>query len=235
MLTCDQLHKRYGAHVALHALDLRIARGEIYALLGPNGAGKPTTINCFLGFVKPDGGAALVDGRDPAMDPEGARRALAYIPEQVNLYGWFSGLENLAYFAELGGHSYSKAELGDFLAEAGLQAEAHGRPVSGYSKGMRQKVGIAIALAKDARALLLDEPTSGLDPRASHEFSELLRKLSGRGVAILMATHDLFRALDVASRVGIMQGGRLMEELDAAGLSAAALEARYLEATRAAA
>lgn len=235
MLSAERLHKRYGAHTALHGLDLSVRPGEVYALLGPNGAGKTTTINCFLGFVRPDGGRALVDGRDPALDPQGVRRALAYIPEQVNLYGWFSGRENLAYFAELGGHRYGDAELGGFLAEAGLQADAHDRPVSGYSKGMRQKVGIAIALAKDARALLLDEPTSGLDPRASHEFSQLLRQLSGRGVSILMATHDIFRALDVANRIGIMVHGRLLEEMDAHGLSAAGLEARYLEATLAAA
>ncbi|WP_337186339.1 ABC transporter ATP-binding protein [Phenylobacterium sp.] len=233
MLAAERLHKRYGSHTALHSFDLTVRPGEVYALLGPNGAGKTTTINCFLGFVRPDGGRVLVDGCDPAQDPLGARAALAYIPEQVNLYGWFSGLENLAYFAELGGHSYGADELVGFLREAGLEADALSRPVSGYSKGMRQKVGIAIALAKDAKGLLLDEPTSGLDPRASHEFSELLRKLSSRGVSILMATHDIFRALDVAHRIGIMVSGRLLEEMDAKSVTGAELENRYLEATRA--
>jgi len=232
MLKAEQLHKRFGDHVALQALDLQVAPGEVYALLGPNGAGKTTTINCFLGFVTPDGGRALVAGVDPSLDAQGARQALAYIPEQVNLYGWFSGLENLAYFAELGGRRCAKPELRAFLADAGLQADAFERPVSGYSKGMRQKVGIAIALAKDAKALLLDEPTSGLDPRASHEFSQLLRILSGRGVAILMATHDIFRALDVATRVGIMEGGLLRAEVATSEVSAAELEALYLETTR---
>lgn len=232
MLKAEGLHKRYGDHVALHALDLHVPPGEVYALLGPNGAGKTTTINCFLGFVTPDGGRALVAGADPAEDPQAARRALAYIPEQVNLYGWFSGLENLAYFAELGGRRCSTAELHHFLSEAGLQPDSFDRAVSGYSKGMRQKVGIAIALAKDAKALLLDEPTSGLDPRASYEFSELLRTLSGRGVAILMATHDLFRALDVATRVGIMEGGRLRAERETSQVAPAELEALYLETTR---
>jgi len=231
MLEAKALHKRYDQHIALHQLDLKIEPGEVYALLGPNGAGKTTTINCFLGFVSPNGGSALVNGVDSSAAPEKARQALAYIPEQVNLYGWFTGLENLAYFAELGGHRYDIRTLHVFLTEAGLQSAAFDKPVAQYSKGMRQKVGIAIALAKNAKALLLDEPTSGLDPRASFEFSQLLRKLSERRVATLMATHDIFRALDVATRVGIMEGGHLRTEIETARISPAELEATYLEIT----
>src|SRR5688572_4059864 len=151
MLKAENLHKRYGAHIALKSLNLEVSAGEVYALLGPNGAGKTTTINCFLGFIEPDGGRASVAGFDPAQNPEVARRALAYIPEQVNLYGTFSGMENLAYFADLGGSKWQEDQLRDFLREAGLQREAVDRPVSGYSKGMRQKVGVAIALAKNAK------------------------------------------------------------------------------------
>lgn len=232
MLTAQSLHKRYGDHVALHSLELSIAPGELYALLGPNGAGKTTTINCFLGFLTPDGGKAMIDGLDVAAEPLETKRRLAYIPEQVNLYGHFSGVENLAYFAELGGHKYADPALRSFLTEAGLQAEAHDRRVNGYSKGMRQKVGIAIALAKKAKALLLDEPTSGLDPSASHEFSQLLRQMRERGVAILMATHDLFRAKEDATRVGIMRHGKLVRELTAAEISHTDLEKLYLETMR---
>jgi ABC-2 type transport system ATP-binding protein len=232
MLAARKLHKRYGAHIALHALDLAVAPGELYALLGPNGAGKTTTINCFLGFLAPDGGAVSIDGLDVAAAPLETKRRLAYIPEQVNLYGHFSGVENLAYFAELGGHRYDDGQLRTFLIEAGLQAAAHDRRLSGYSKGMRQKVGIAIALAKQAKALLLDEPTSGLDPSASHEFSRLLAKLRERGVAILMATHDLFRAKEDATRVGLMRHGRLVRELTAAEISHTDLEKLYLETMR---
>ncbi|MEM7677185.1 MAG: AAA family ATPase, partial [Myxococcota bacterium] len=123
-------------------------------------------------------------------------------------------------------------DLRDFLNQAGLQAEAHTRRVSTYSKGMRQKVGIALALAKQAKALLLDEPTSGLDPSAAYEFSELLRSLSGRGVAVLMATHDLFRAKDVASRVGLMREGQIVVELGGDSLAQADLERLYLEHMR---
>lgn len=232
MLTAQQLHKRYGENVALHALDLTVAPGELYALLGPNGAGKTTTINCFLGFLQPDGGRVTIDGIDVAIDPLATKHRLAYIPEQVNLYGHFSGLENLAYFAELGGHRYRNSDLRRFLNEAGLQAEAQDRRVSGYSKGMRQKVGIAISLAKQAKALLLDEPTSGLDPSASHEFSRILQQLRERGVAILMATHDLFRAREDATRVGIMRHGRLVRELTASEIPHADLEKLYLETMR---
>jgi ABC-2 type transport system ATP-binding protein len=228
MLNAHRLHKRYGEQFALKSLDLDIAAGEIYALLGPNGAGKTTTIQCFLGFVQPDGGHAQVDGINAARDPATARSRLAYIPEQVNLYGQFSGDENLHYFAELGGHRYSRRERQAFLTEAGLQAEAHDKRVSAYSKGMRQKVGIAIALAKQARALLLDEPTSGLDPSASHEFSQLLKAMASRGVAILMATHDLFRAREVATRIGIMRDGEIRREFAPGELGAADLESIYL-------
>ncbi len=233
MLTAQKLTKRFNGTTAVDSLDLNIAPGELYALLGPNGAGKTTTINLFLGFVAPDGGQASVDGLDVAAAPLETKRRLAYIPEQVNLYGHFSGAENLAYFAELGGHRYAEAELRRFLVESGLQPEAHDRRVSGYSKGMRQKVGIAIALAKQAKALLLDEPTSGLDPSASHEFSQLLRQLRERGVAILMATHDLFRAKEDATRVGLMRHGRLVRELTAAEISHTDLEKLYLETMRA--
>ena len=231
MLTLETLTKRFpgAAAPAVDNLSLTIAPGELFALLGPNGAGKTTTINCLLGFLTPDAGRALIDGLDVVREPLETKRRLAYIPEQVNLYGTFSGVENLAYFSELAGHRYPDTDLRRFLAEAGLQTDAHGRRVSGYSKGMRQKVGIAIALAKQAKALLLDEPTSGLDPSASHEFSQLLRQLRERSVAILMATHDLFRAKQDATRVGIMRHGKLAHILSAAELAHTDLEKLYLE------
>jgi len=232
MLTTENLTKRFPgtSAPAVDNLTLTVAPGELFALLGPNGAGKTTTINCLLGFLAPDSGRAVIDGLDVAREPLETKRRLAYIPEQVNLYGHFSGFENLAYFSELAGHRYPEGALRGFLLDAGLQVEAHDRRTSGYSKGMRQKVGIAIALAKQAKALLLDEPTSGLDPSAAHEFSQLLKKLRERGVAILMATHDLFRAKQDATRVGIMRHGKLAHILTAAELSHTDLEKLYLEA-----
>ncbi len=235
MLEAIQLTKKFGAHTAVDRLNLTIEAGEVYALLGPNGAGKTTTINLFLGFTTPDTGSAKVGGLDVQQAPLETKRLLAYIPEQVMLYKNLSGLENLAYFTALAGHSgYSDTVLQDYLAQAGLQAEAHTRRVSTYSKGMRQKVGIALALAKGAQALLLDEPTSGLDPSASFEFSALLRRLSTDGVAVLMATHDLFRAKDVATRIGLMRDGQLVRQLTADELAHTDLEQLYLSHMQAA-
>jgi len=229
MLEAQKLTKRFQDRVALDALDLTVQDGEIYALLGPNGAGKTTTINLFLGFLKPDGGDARVAGTSVAEDPVAARRKLAYIPEMVSLYPRFSGVENLDYFSRLGGHPRRREELYELLQRAGLQREAADRRVGTFSKGMRQKVGIALALATGAKALLLDEPTSGLDPAASHEFSRMLKQLAGEGVAILMATHDLFRAREDASRIGILVGGRLIAQYSRDEIKDQDLERIYLE------
>jgi ABC-2 type transport system ATP-binding protein len=229
MLEAQQLLKRYGSTLAVDHLDLRVAPGEIYALLGANGAGKTTTIHLFLGFLTPDSGRALVGGHDVTADPLAARRRVAFIPEQVSLYPSLSGVENLAYFSTLGGHRQSREELFSLLARVGLSRHQATARVRTYSKGMRQKVGIAIALAKQAEALLLDEPTSGLDPAAANEFSQLLLGLVGEGMAVLMATHDLFRAKEVAYRVGILRQGRLVRELVTSAVSHAELERIYLE------
>jgi ABC-2 type transport system ATP-binding protein len=230
ILVADRLTKRYGDVTALDALSFAVGAGEVYALLGANGAGKTTAINCFLGFIAPTSGTARVDGVGVEQDPVATKRRLAYIPETVMLYRHLTGLENLEYFATLGtGRAFAEGELLEHLARAGLPADSARRPVGGYSKGMRQKVGIAIALAKDARALLLDEPTSGLDPKASNEFSALLAMLRERGCAILMATHDLFRAKESATRVGIMRHGVCKAELATADIGHADLERIYLE------
>ncbi len=234
MLKALSLTKIYGQGApALNGLDLSVPPGEVFCLLGPNGAGKTTTINLFLNFIEPTSGQALVGNIDSAKDPLGARRLLAYIPENVNLYGKLSGLENLEYFSALAtGQSLSNSQLRALLHQAGLPDEAGPRPVSGYSKGMRQKVGIAIALAKQARALLLDEPTSGLDPLAANEFARLIDELRQQGMAVLMVTHDLFLAQQCGTRVGIMQRGKLVTTLDTASTDHLSLERAYLEASR---
>jgi ABC-2 type transport system ATP-binding protein len=230
VLEAVDLKKSYGEHEALKGLNLAINSGDIYCLLGANGAGKTTTINLFLNFIDPTGGVATVNGIDVSEDPLGTKQFLAYIPEQVMLYPNLSGLENIEYFARLGGHDeYSEDDLRGFLIRCGLQAEAADRRIGTYSKGMRQKVGVAIALAKQAKALLLDEPTSGLDPKASNEFSELLKQLQADGAAILMATHDLFRAKETGTRIGIMREGILMQELTTGEVSHADIERIYLE------
>jgi ABC-2 type transport system ATP-binding protein len=230
MLEAVNLSKRYDQAVALDGLNLTVKAGEIFCLLGANGAGKTTTINLFLNFVAPSGGTARINGLDVVQQPLETKKFLAYIPETVMLYKNLTGLENLEYFSALAGRSdYSRAQLLAFLTQVGLQADAADKRVGTYSKGMRQKVGIAIALAKNAKALLLDEPTSGLDPKAANEFSALLARLSQDGVAVLMATHDLFRAKESGTRVGIMKQGKLVRTLETTEVGHADLERIYLE------
>ncbi|MCG8425220.1 MAG: ABC transporter ATP-binding protein [Proteobacteria bacterium] len=234
MLHAYQLSKRYRQITALDRLDLTVARGEIFCLLGANGAGKTTTINLFLGFIKPDSGHASIDGMNVAQHARRTKALLAYIPEQVQLYGGLTGLENLDYFCALAGHvEYNRGDYLEFLDRVGLEQKVADRRLSTYSKGMRQKVGIAIALAKRAKALLLDEPTSGLDPAAASEFGELLGQLRNDGTAVLMATHDLFRAAEIGTHVGIMKHGRLVETVPTSGPGHLDLEKIYLEHMRA--
>jgi ABC-2 type transport system ATP-binding protein len=231
MLEARNLTKRYegAAAPALDRLNLAVGPGEVFCLLGPNGAGKTTTVNLFLNFIEPTEGAALVCGIDASKDPLGARARLAFIPETVMLYGALSGLENLRYFTEISGGSGSHAELLSLLSLAGLPADAATRPVRGYSKGMRQKVGVAIALARHAQALVLDEPTSGLDPLAANEFAVLIDRLRRDGMAVLMVTHDLFLAKQCGVRIGIMAQGRLARLFDASDVDHLGLERAYLE------
>ncbi len=230
MLLAKALTKDHGTHRVLDDVSFTVASGSVFCLLGANGAGKTTTIKLFLGFLSPTSGSAEVDGLNPQHDPLAVRRRLLYIPETVALYDELTGIENLDYFARLAGvEDRAPARLLECLQAAGLAPDAVGRRVGHYSKGMRQKVGIALALVKEAKALLLDEPTSGLDPEASAEFHDLLVRQRDRGAAILMATHDLFRAREVATTIGLMHGGRLRRTIDASHISASDLEDLYLE------
>lgn len=233
MLEAINLSKTYNGQPAVDALDLHITGGEIYCLLGANGAGKTTTINLFLNLTQPSGGEARIDGMSVVDNPLETKKKLAYIPENLSLYPTLSGIENLQYFSGLSGIKLSVGKAGDLLVQAGLQTKAVGNRVSGYSKGMRQKVGIALAIARDSAVLLLDEPTSGLDPSASNDFAGLLGKMKLRGAAILMTTHDLFRAKETGTRIGIMSKGRLVEELKASEVSHSDLERVYLHHMRA--
>ena len=229
MLIAENLSKTYGDYKALNNLNLKLNKGEIFALLGQNGAGKSTTINIFLGFVKPTEGVAKINGISVVDHPEETKKFIAYIPETVLLYPNLTGVENLKFFSSLAGFDYNNEVLMSFLSKAGLQSDAHHNRLGGYSKGMRQKVGIAIAIAKKAKVLLLDEPTSGLDPKASNEFSEILKELASEGTTIFMATHDIFRAKEVADRIGIMKRGNLISEINADEISANELEKLYLQ------
>ena len=230
ILQAQGLVKHYGDHVALRGLDLAVDSGEVFCLLGANGAGKTTTIQLFLGFIEPTQGHAKIKGLEVRTHALETKKALAYIPENVMLYPNLTGIENLEYFATLAGcEETGEAKLRDTLVRAGLPTDAIERPVGNYSKGMRQKVGIAMAIARQAELLLLDEPTSGLDPKASNEFSQLVASLRDEGVAVLMATHDLFRSREVGTRIGIMRRGVLVKEFNASDVSHKELEQIYLE------
>lgn len=229
MIEAVDLTKKYHTQTALNQLNLKVDKGEIFCLLGANGAGKTTTINLFLHFIQPSSGIPKINGIDVTQKPVETKQYLTYIPENLMLYPNLTGLENLDYFCGLCRKDYSKEELIVFLEKAHLQKDAIHTRISKYSKGMRQKVGIAIALAKKSDVLLLDEPTSGLDPKASNEFANLLQELKSQGVAILMATHDLFRAKETGTHIGIMKQGSLVAQLGTEEISHQDLEKLYLE------
>src|SRR3989338_1129430 len=231
MLEARGLVKRYEDGVlALDLVSFAVRAGEIYAMLGANGAGKTTTINIFLNFVEPTEGEALVDGIVTHKDPLAAKERLAYVSENVMLYPNFTAIQNLEFFARLAGKTeVTRDECRDVLRRVGLQDDAHAKRLKGFSKGMRQKCGIAIAILKDAPAILLDEPTSGLDPQAAYEFQRLLESLRNEGKAILMSTHDIFRAKEVADTIGIMNRGKLVMQKTAKDLAGENLEQLYMK------
>lgn len=228
MLQAIDLSKQYGSSTALNKLNLSVEPGQICCLLGANGAGKTTTIQLFLNFISRSGGQALVSGHDVAAEPLRTKALLAYIPEVVNLYGALSGRENLEYFAEISGNPLVGNSADELAGRVGLQAGVLEAPLGTYSKGMRQKIGIAIALAKNARALIMDEPLSGLDPKAANEFTELLQEVAADGVAALMATHDVFRAKEIGSHIGIMKQGNLVDYFSTSDMAHSDIEELYL-------
>ena len=230
METCN-LTKVYEDGVkAVDDVSFQIHPGEIYTMLGGNGAGKTTTINLFLNLIDPTEGEALVNGIPTHRQPLEAKALMAFVSENVMLYPGFTAIQNLDYFARLGGKTqYKRKDYEDVLMRVGLEEKSHNRRLKGFSKGMRQKCGIAIAILKDAPAILLDEPTSGLDPKAGLEFINLLRTLRGEGKAILMSTHDIFRAKEIADTVGIMDAGRLIMQKKKEELEGADLEELYVK------
>ncbi|MDA9727064.1 ABC transporter ATP-binding protein [Bacteroidota bacterium] len=224
MIKLTNISKFFKDHKALSELSIEVKSGEIYGLLGANGAGKSTTLNLILGFLKPDNGT--IELKDANINIPTS--SIGYIPENVNLYPYLSGLENLDYFCKLANLKYSKNDLTSFLRDCGLNDNFHKKVTSSYSKGMRQKVGIAIAYAKKAKVYLLDEPASGLDPLSSNELSELLKKLARNGSSILMASHDIFRVRETCNKIGILKNGKLIKEMDTNNVSSNELESIYL-------
>jgi len=227
MIQLKNIDKKFKDKMALDNLSLEVKSGEIYGLLGANGAGKSTTLNLLLGFLTADRGEInMLDINDSSIIQQDR---IGYIPENVNLYPYLTGVENLDYFSKLAGFKFSLEELARFLLECGLEEEAFNKSISEYSKGMRQKVGIAIAYAKNAKIYLLDEPASGLDPLSSNELSTLLKKMSERGATILMASHDIFRVRETCHKIGILKNGSLVKEMFSKDVSSRELESLYLD------
>ena len=197
-------------NAVLDGVSFTVARGEIFALLGGNGAGKSSTLLTFLGFLDPSGGEVLVNGQSVGSDVAAARNAIAYLPEAASLYGHMTAYENLDYFLDLAGKSATKDEIDVALDRVALPHEARTRRLQSYSKGMRQKTAIALALLRQTPILLLDEPTSGLDPVAIDEFHDLVKALAEGGQTVLMVTHDVYGACQVADRVGLLRHGKLV-------------------------
>lgn len=229
VLEIKKLSKAYKGVYALKDLDLCLEEGEIFCLLGQNGAGKTTTINILLGLTAATSGNAMINNNEVIYGSTLTKKDIAYIPEVVQLYGNLTGLENLDFFCRIAGFYYSKETLTNFLSDANLQVSAHHLKLGNYSKGMRQKVAIAIAMAKDAKVLLMDEPTSGLDPKATAEFTKICHDLAAKGTTILMTTHDIFNAVAVGNRIGIMKEGRLIHTLATNSIDANELQKLYLE------
>ena len=231
MLETIKLKKIYeDGVVAVNEVTLKVEQGEIFVLLGANGAGKTTIIMLILGFTDPTSGTARIKGIDVMKSPLQAKKHVAYVSENVMLYGNFTARQNMDFFAKLA----AKPDLTDkdydrVLKRVGLPEESFSRRVGTFSKGMRQRLGIGIAILKDAELILLDEPTSGLDPKGGAEFLDILRSLKGEGKAIFMSSHDIFRSKIIADRVGIMHSGNLVKIIRREEMERVDLEELYLK------
>lgn len=220
----------YGGAPVLDSVSLTLARGELLAVLGGNGAGKSTLLKVLLGLLAPTRGQVRVFGTDPATDPSTARASVAYVPENVAVYPHLSGIENLRYLLGLAGRKPDAAALATALREVDLAEPAWTARASEYSKGMRQKLLIALAVLREAPLLLLDEPASGLDPEATGQLAALLARLRDAGKAILMVSHDLEATSAIADRYLFLAKGRVLREgrdLSALGADAAVLRSLY--------
>jgi ABC-2 type transport system ATP-binding protein len=231
MIETKDLTKQYeDGLLALDHLNIKVEPGEIFCMFGANGAGKTTAINLLLGFIPPSEGTALIEGIDVVKEPLRSKEYISYVSENVMLYGNFTAYQNLDYFSKLAGkRNLKKPEYAEVMDRVGLQKEAFDMRTKNFSKGMRQKLGIAVAILKDAPNLILDEPTSGLDPKSGQEFLELLLELKEKEKSIFISSHDIFRAKFIADRVGFMRQGRLVMMKTSDELRGEDLNKLYLE------
>lgn len=212
IIEIEGLTRKYDDFFAVDHLDLEIGKGEVFGLLGPNGAGKSTTILMMLGLTEPTSGSVRVCGLDPVHQPIEVKRKVGYLPEDVGFYDDLSGLENLIYTGQLNGLSRKEAEekAPGLLARVGLKEEKD-KKAGKYSRGMRQRLGVADVLMKDPEVIILDEPTLGIDPTGVKAFLQLITDLSRKeGITVLFSSHHLYQVQQVCDRVGIFVSGRLL-------------------------
>ena len=238
MLSIEGLTKRFGTKTAVNGLSLEVRAGELYAFLGPNGAGKTTTLKCVAGLLWPSAGQVLVGGHDVHAQPVAAKRLLSYVPDQPYLYEKLSGREFLLFVGRLYGLDRAKcSEAAEELLALFDATEWADELAENYSHGMRQKIVLSAALLHDPKLLVVDEPMVGLDPASSRLVLTVLRQRVEAGCAILMSTHTLTVAEEVADRIGIIHRGRLIaqgtgEELRRSAPAGGSLEDVFLELTR---
>ena len=212
VIVARRLTKRYGDFTAVDSLDLTIRAGEVFGLLGPNGAGKTTTVLMLLGLTEPTRGIVRVIGLDPTREPLAVKRKVGYLPDNVGFYGGLTGRENLRYTARLNGlpRSAAEARIDELLHEVRLD-DAADKKAETYSRGMRQRLGIADALVKDPSVLILDEPTIAIDPSGVEELLALLRRLvKERNLTVLLSSHILGQVQSLCDQVGFFAAGRLV-------------------------
>ncbi len=231
ILEAENLRQTFSGNTVLQGLSFQVFTGETYCLLGRNGTGKTTTLHLLLGLQRPVEGRALVLGHAACDAPDVARAEVAYVPESAALYPHLSALENLGYLLAAGGRTdISDADCRAALEQVGFPVEAASRQAGAYSKGMRQKVVLALALLRRCRGLLLDEPTTGLDPQSTDELAASIRRVAQEGVATLLVTHDLPFAAAVAHTAGILRGGAVSRTLALADHTPETLASAYMGA-----
>lgn len=211
VLETQGLTKKYGEFTAVQDLNLAVTQGEVFGLLGPNGAGKTTTILMLLGLTEPTAGRVRVLGLDPARQPLSVKARVGYLPEQVGFYDGLTAFENLIYIAKLNGLPRQEAyrRIDALLTQMGLDQVAN-RRVGAFSRGMRQRLGVAEVLLKQPQLVIMDEPTQGLDPEAAHEFLEIIRRLKQDGITVLLSSHQLHQVQAVCDRVGLFHRGQMV-------------------------
>lgn len=210
VLDAQSLTKRYGSFVAVDNLNLRIERGEIFGLLGPNGAGKTTTILMLLGLTEPTSGNVRVLGFDPTRQPLSVKARVGYLPDAVGFYDELTARENLAYIARLNGLPRKEAtrRIEEAIARMGL-SDVLDKQVRTFSRGMRQRLGVADLLIKRPQLIIMDEPTLGLDPEAARQFLQLIVELRDEGITLMLSSHLLHQVQAVCNRVGLFSKGKM--------------------------